>query len=810
MGQAEVRALDTYSLDRYRGSGKWLFAIVFNKAQANLRDNPKLLDETLTRFMKNRKQEWFDEETRSLICGEDIDGKEGEVRQDVREGFRDRLNNLRNYFSHYVHSDTCLKFEAGDEVRAILERAYARARLEELKRQTEEITVRLPKLFEEDGRVTSAGVVFFVSFFVERRFLTRLMGYVAGFKESEGEYKITRDVFSKYCLRDSYSVKAQDQSAVMFRDIMGYLARVPGAAYKHMKQPVTRGDKQLSERKTEKFITFALRYLEDYEFCRLGNYKVCFARQKITRDREVADEGAAAGKAGEKEYRPHTEKSRITIHFETAGQDGFYIGRKNVILRTEKAGGGANTFVLGVYELKYLVLLSILGRGEEAIKTLDGFVHRLRQKLAQVDQQGKGAIEGYERFVPEFIREKIGLETADAERKLEARVAHVRSKWEEKKDRSRELELHTKARDILRYINERGEKELARTRYRRMFELLVAKDLEGFYSEVGELRRRRRIGNDVVRNLSGCGSVNELHRQVCGLVLSEMEGMDPAKLAEYVGLTPKEDKGVSFEQKLERARQQPVVYKGFLREQFFREKGKSFARLVEEAMQKQGPGLDVPLGVECYSIARLQRFDGDNQELYETLATDRLCVMMARRYFERMNQGLSEKAQWIEWKKVNGEDVIIFTFEHAREAGRRFSIRFGAWDFPKLYVMDEAKFLVRLVEYFLPKEGTQIEYHRLYTEGTNRYTELQKEGIEAILELEKKIIDRKGIGARGGYIKFENIIRASGHNDAEKAAVWRVRNSLLHYELNFEREDVRMFYTVMKREGIRKQWSLTI
>jgi len=809
--EGEAGELSTYSIRKYEGSRKWCFAIVFNKAQKNLEDNAYLLDETVTRFMRIRKEGWFDEETVEMVCGGDAGEQEGRVRGEVREKFERRLKELRNYFSHYLHAGRCLDFEETDTVRLILEKAYERAKFENRKMEKGEISFPLPDLFEPNGLITSAGAVFFVSFFVERRFLNRLLGSVEGFRETGGEYKATRDVISMYCLRDSYSVKGREPCAVAFRDIMGYLMRVPNASYERLREVSPDGLQKLTERKKDKFIEFALGYLEDYEFKGLREYNACFGRRRIVTERERSEKSEVSEGAEEARYKAHTPKGRVQIHFDSSGDDRFYTTRKNVILRTEKTGGQVNVFLMGVYELKYLVLLSIMGKGREAIEKLDTFIHGLRMKLENVERQKLGGRDDHWRSFPEFIRKRLGASERDYQKRVEARVSHVREKWEKKREESSEMELHKKARDVLRYINERGEKELSVRAYRHMLELLVNRDIGGFERELERLRRRGTAKKEVVKRLMGHAKLNELHKRVCELVLLEMGRMSREELERYVGLVAKEDKEVALGEKLERVRSQPVVYKGFLRERFFKdakEEKKSFARLVEEAVQVEEGGFDVPLGAEYYKITSLDRFHRDNKQLYETLAADRLCLMMARRHLESMNEKLLERGERVEWKKVNGDYVIILRVQGRGQSEVR--IRFGTRDFAKLYVMDDVGFIGRLVEWFFGDEEGEIEYHKVYKDGIKKYTRLQKVGIEAIMELEERIVRTHGIRRDGGYVSFDRLIEKGGYGKDEMKALKVVRDALLHYGLGFGRKEFRTFSQVMKSAGVRKEWPVSV
>lgn len=798
------KEIGLYSIDKYKGKKKWCFAIVLNKAQTNLMENQNIFEQTLTKYERIRKQDWYDKETKKIIYEKEDEYK---VKEKIKNSAGEILKNLRNYFSHHFHKQDLLIFSKDDKVRIVMERAYERSKYEKKKNLQEDISIEFPDLFEKEGKITTAGVLFFVSFFVERRFLNRLMGYVEGFKKTEGEYNITREVFATYCLRDSYSVQAQDKDAVMFRDIMGYLSRVPTESFQRIKKPQKQNESRLSERKTDKFISFALNYLEDYGFKDLKNYTAFFARSRIKKENEGVEI------TDEKKYQSHRMKAKVEIHFDEIKESPFYIKRNNVILKIHKKDGRAHILRMGIYELKYLALLCLSDKANESVEKIDDYLNDLHNQLPNIERIKKEDIKEEQiRFLPGFVRSRLGLLQIEDERKIRARLDYVKAKWLEKKEKSKELELHRKGRDILRYINERCEKPLTIEKYNHILELLVIKDMKGFYDVIEELRKTGRLNKSITQALHGQRNLNDLHIKACDLVLDELGSLEKEELKKYIGLTPKEEKEMSFKEKLDRIIEQPVINKGFLREQFFRENKKSFARLVEEALKEKAGGLDVPLGTEYYNIPSLDRFYKDNKKLYETMAIDRLCLMMAKQYYLSLNKKLVSKAQNIEWNKENGKDTIIFTFKIHHKQEQSISIRFSPKDYAKLYVIDEPEFLAKLCYYFYPKE-TEIDYHKLYSQGINKYTNLQKEGVEAILELERKIIERKKIRPLKNYLSFKEIkeiMDKNIYNKDEQEALGRVRNSLLHYQINFEKRDLKRFYEIMKRECIEKRWSLAI
>jgi hypothetical protein len=792
-----------YSIGEYQGVKKWCFAIVLNRACDNYEDNPRLFYESLLVFERTNRKDWFDEETRQKI------------NEAVQNGtVKKRLTDLRNYFSHYYHSDIPVSFAPDDPVKKIIDKSYEKAKEEVIKHLKKETDIEFPGLFDSSGRITSAGVVFLSSFFVERRVLSRLMGYVRGFKKSEGEYKITRKIFSKYCLRDSYSIHAPDPKAVLFRDILGYLSRVPSKYYPTYLSRIPQGrpgeirgnEKKYSERKTDKFISFALKYLEEFVLTALKGYVVFIARMEVVREEAKQDEDKG------EQYKPYPNQGRIKVIFDSNRKElPYYINHNTVILRIQKTGGTTHSCKIGVNDLKYLVLLCLQGKTDKAKDAIYNYLYAMQDPAEVVKTGTEGKLfQG----LPEFILKGSGITDEDKEKEKVARLKYIREKWTKKRQESYETELHRKGRDILRYINWHCERTLEVDKYNQLLTFLVNKDFAGFGVQLNELKRREKISEDVLKPLKGFSSLNELHIKVCDLVLAELEHLErsnPEKLAEYIGLVPeKTDKEPpSYKDKVKAFIEQPMIYKGYLRDTFFQQDRKTFAKLVEETLLQKFRYPDVPLGKEYYHVLALDRFHKDNSILYETLAQDRLCTIMARVCLLQVNKNLAQKAEEIEWRKENGKDIILLKLHRPDSPQETFTICFKVNDFTKLYVMDDPKFLAGLMKYFFPQEKS-IEYHRLYSDGINHYTELQRQGITAILAMEEKIIRDRKIPTSQKWIGFRLILENTNYTKDEKESLGRVRNALLHYNLDFMINQFRTFSRIVKTEGFDRDWNIKV
>lgn len=823
--------------DDYQGADKWCFAIVLNRACDNYMDNPHLFSESLLRFEAVNRRDWFDAEIRTLIVK--MDTEDPSLRphdpEKVRQGVNyspvnRRLNNVRNYFSHYYHQPFPLKFEKDDPIRTIMEKAYEKARFEEIKRQYREPSITFPVLFDEKNQITPAGIIFLASFFVERRILARLMGYVGGFKKTEGEYTITRDIFTTYCLKDSYSIHTQDAKDILFRDIMGYLSRVPSEFYKYNKDLC---DKEgIPERKTDKFITFALQYLETFAAKEAGEYRISAGRMKIVRE-----ERKVSGKDEDK-FKPCPNKGKIKVLFDTGTNDlPYYINHNTAILQFQKSGESRYRCKIGINELKYLVLLCIQGKTKDAAEALYRYLLEIQERFKDPSTRvGADEPESLKRRLPRFIRLHSNLEAADHDAAITARYEHIYEKWNKKRDKDTgkmaDAKLHQKARDILRYIKWHINRPLSTGEYNFLLALLIEKNFDKFDERITELGRTERITQDICGQLRGEKSLDSLYQKVHVYVLDELQTLkenDISKLAEFIGVTrTPADNAPTYENKVNAFIAQPMICKGFLRDHFFGT-GKTFAKLVENQL---GTDPDVPLGKQYYHVTGQDRFSKDNAVLYETLALDRLCVMMARKCFADINTNLRAQGQELRWIEKDGKECIELdirfdskfstaghvppsdfgeTLNIPQMKTRRnvFTIRFDRKHYTKLYVKDDAEFLAGLMQYFFPDE-TVKDYHLLYSDGINRYTELQRQAITSLFELEGKIIERAKMNKDNRYINFRDIMKKSGFSGDEQRAVKTVRNSLLHYELKFTLADFRIFERVMSREKMNKDWILKV
>ncbi len=156
-----------------------------------------------------------------------------------------RLNNLRNYYSHVCHSDEVLKI-GKDEV-DLITKLFNNALAFE-KDYSEEIN-----LFENNS-FTKEGVIWFVALFLYKFQAQQLFPHISGFKKNNGLYKSKHKLFSFYCNDfKNTNVKNDDPYFEHFLQIIQYLNRNPFA-----------NENEDNFRKTNMFIHFVVKFFDDF------------------------------------------------------------------------------------------------------------------------------------------------------------------------------------------------------------------------------------------------------------------------------------------------------------------------------------------------------------------------------------------------------------------------------------------------------------------------------------------------------------------------------------------------------------------
>ena len=398
------------------------------------------------------------------------------------------LKDLRNYFSHFYHKDRCLAIDETCETREFIEEAWKYAR-ERVNSSSNVEDVQWPELVE-DGVITPAGVIFFASFFSHRGDIERLIGCVRDFmlpkadgnprKEEREKLKLIRKALSFYSLKDSFSITGQNPDAIVFRDIVGYLDKVPIEFAVVEKN--AEGKKDDDSRYGDKFALFAMQFIEDH-FERLKReYGVCFAKVvyksfKSEDERKKNKEGKKIREIVFSVAKKLNDKTNDKKKDDEEAKEHYYLRKNNAIIRILKNDGKAETARLGVNELRYLVYLCLCGQGDAGAKALYDYIQENKKIIID------GPVESGSkcRALPAFAKGKVGSKV-DLKRASD-RVEKILGEWKSRKEKVAEEKLgewkvakHEKVRDVLRCVNDsmgEGSRALNASEYNELRDWLI-------------------------------------------------------------------------------------------------------------------------------------------------------------------------------------------------------------------------------------------------------------------------------------------------------------------------------------------------
>ena len=104
---------------------------------------------------------------------------------------------LRNYFSHYIHTDQVLELSGGEK--NYIERYYQISMDATSSRDT------AINLFQ-GNRLTDGGVLFLLCMFLKKSQANKLIGSISGFKRNDPVGQPRRNLFTYYSVREGYKV----------------------------------------------------------------------------------------------------------------------------------------------------------------------------------------------------------------------------------------------------------------------------------------------------------------------------------------------------------------------------------------------------------------------------------------------------------------------------------------------------------------------------------------------------------------------------------------------------------------------------
>ncbi|HOM61968.1 MAG TPA: hypothetical protein PLP49_11115 [Anaerohalosphaeraceae bacterium] len=805
-----------YSLDQdyYKGTHKSCFTVPLNIAWDN--GSKKGCENLLKEAMR----------TRGGFTQEDI--------EKVHRSLAEKLNGIRDYFSHYYHEDKPLEFKKGDDdaVKDFLEKTFSYAAGETQKRVKESgYQGIIPPIFELCGdqvRITAAGVIFLASFFVPRSTLERMFGAVQGFKRSDRgdldtgqkrDYYFTRSLLSFYTLRDSYYLQADETRP--FREILSYLSCVPFDSVQWLQahgklskseekeffgRPVEEQDeenpaqteKQTAPagrrmRKKNKFILFAVRFIEAW--ARNEKLSVEFGRYRNIQNEE--DRRKQSGKKVREVFFPSALNNLSAEEQDLEGL--LYIRNNHALIRIHLKAKTPVTVRISEHELMYLVLAILSGKGGNAVQKLSKYVWDVRMR-------SRGPLTNMPRNFPAFLRSPA---SEVSEQAVQNRLNYIRKTLKEIQANLQKeaqtgqwiLDKGQKIRHILRFISDSMPDFRRRPsvkEYNELRELLQTLAFDDFYRKLASFQTERKLDAAVWNNLAQCKSINELCERCCQLQqqrLDELEKQGGDELKRYIGLLPKE-KGKHYEEQNTPARKferfienQLSVPKYFLRCKLFVTGGSRRTNLLKLVQEHLKPKTSVFHEERLY-LREEQPGDypwSDRkiiQKMYYLYVQDLLCMQMAQWHYEHLTPQVKGKIDWeINSESKESDGYNRFKVEYKGPQGCR--IIFRVQDFGRLDFLNKAPMLDNICQWFLSgrKEITWPEFLR---DGLQRYRQRQILVVRALFRFEEnlKIPEEEWKGK--SHLSFDEVLeRFSGKNrlsEEEKESIRRVRNDFFHEE----------------------------
>jgi len=129
-----------------------------------------------------------------------------------------KLEELRNFYSHYVHTDNVKELSNGEK--PLLERYYQIAiqatRSEDVKFE----------LFEtrNENKITDAGVLFFLCMFLKKSQANKLISGISGFKRNDPTGQPRRNLFTYFSAREGYKALPDMQKHFLLFTLVNYLS----------------------------------------------------------------------------------------------------------------------------------------------------------------------------------------------------------------------------------------------------------------------------------------------------------------------------------------------------------------------------------------------------------------------------------------------------------------------------------------------------------------------------------------------------------------------------------------------------------
>lgn len=875
--------MDNHSIDNFKGEKKSKFTVALNIAYDNCSTDGKCDIRKVERLLREAQH------SKGGISDSQITA--------VLPDICTRLKNVRNYFSHYYHQEQplyfdtndpaktstkqFLYFDANDPVKVFLEDAFNKA-VENLRGKiiSNEYQLIVPPLFvknQNNYTITAPGVIFLASFFCHRSYAYRMISGISGFKRADKkvfndgqkiDYGFTRKLLSFYSLRDSYCVNTvENKELAAFRDILGYLSRVPEEAIKWLieKGKLTKdeakqfylteqNDEQQAEqkteviryslRKTDKFLLFAVRFIEDW--AEQGNIKVEFARyEKNPMDAE-----------GKKQDEKEKRVVRFVSEEPAAKNWPYYIRNEHAVIRITPNGKSAVSARISENELKYLVLAILDNKGTDAIKNISDHIFNMKNWVSY-KSYGAGAV----KYIPAFvIKDKTGSNTVTKTEidkrvkyindEIDKVIADIQKEQEKQKDEQKKpVENRTwlvykgkKIAIILKYVNDCIEvykNRLSVKEYNELRGYLQELNFKSFYNKLAEYQHSGRLPNRFVESINKINGLSELCVEVCGRQkkkLAEMAVKGGVELQQYIGLAPKEGnpKESVYSAKAEKfIKLWLSIPENFLRRKFYDKycqhqdcknngsdapentnvlQRKYFIDIIKEKGFK-------PIHKEKYYLLEenpkdYERPDGKViRQLCDVYCKDSLCMAMAKWYYTNRLKAFENIIKWQTGDDNQQQGYAGHWLEY--QATEKIKIHFKLADFTRLDIIEKPEMLKNICEQWETEllkaiKNGKLNWYDFKKNGFENYRKWQGGVVADIFWFEDslKINDTQWQGQ--SHIPFnlekehpqwcnilDEAVKQSQIATGDKDALSRVRNDCFHENFLANTEQRKIFETLI-------------
>lgn len=815
----------------------------------------------------------------------------------VEKEMAGRLRKIRNYFSHFYHTKDCLKFEEKDNVKEFLESTFKTAVTNAAGGIKESdykgVELDLLGLFETVNgsfRITATGVIFLASFFCHRSNVYRMLGNVKGFKRTDKaeiddgqrrDYNFTRKVLSYYSLRDSYSVKA-DQTRT-FRELLGYLSRVPQRTvdWLHEQNELTdieeeeffrqatnteksdsedqkdsendeKESKQRSLRKTNKFMLFAMKFIEDW--AKEKKLDVTFARYRkvVTVKENKNQDGKQVREV--KFIDKIKEILKAEENTQSEKEDGldnawpYYIRNDHAIIRIQIKDKDITTARISENELKYLVLLIFEGKGWQAISKLNGYIFAMRNKITKAWPYNPNE----ERHIPSFVKHPNKAVTAETVRK---RLDYIRGKIQETKNT-----IEDEDPDSHKWLMFKGEKisiilkfiadSITDIRkrpdvkgYNELRDLLQRLEFTEFYKKLAAYVSEGGLNAALYDKLNGTNDISELCKKVCDFELKKLQRLEEkggSELCQYIGLEPQEkhEKYAEWNSQQAKAKRflesQFSIGQNMLRETFYPEHcGKQQCIDKEKTLNTSVPQRKSLAGIikdTCPDIRLLHddrwylmdknpkdydRKTGKTiRQMCNTWVQDILCMRMARWYYEKFSPALKQKIKWDQAGRGYGYERYKLLYK--TDCG--VTIEFRLADLTRLDILEKLAMVEHICRRFVRPKGV-VSWHVFTQRGLCSYRKRQAEAIRSVFAFEEDLKIPAQQWQPQGHIPFSkseenqqmrfHILETAAESDTiksnDKESLRQVRNDFFHEDFKATDEQIKVFERCMPNLTRKKQ-----